>query len=319
MCIYIYVYEYIHIYINIYIYIYINIYIYIYSLMEAPNLSGLILPGYNSDPDSGLTSDAPSVTSLAIDAEGKRTLLTLSTGTLLELVVELGTATCVSDGPSARITALTAHPTDAHILVTTDMDGVLKVWDTSVSNRGVQLNYKLPRHATCVTFQGVDGTIVTALSATETIPASILFMHLGKEGDNKDGDAPWCLSVVETYEGICESGDIHCMTVSPNGCFLAVGLNLGLIRIFTLPDNTIYCKFLAHEPEIGSVYGIDFTTDSKHIRTFSASPSSFDPKCKVEVHIFNIQVVPVNNGEVVSITPEECKVQTLLKVSFVSI
>jgi WD40 repeat protein len=280
--------------------------------MGSPNLSGLILPGYTPDASlSGLTPAAPSVTSLATDAEGKRTLLTLSTGTLLELVVELGTATCVSDGPSARMTALTAHPTDAHVLVTADMDGVLKVWNTSVSNRGVQLNYKLPRHATCVTFQGVDGTIVIALSATDTIPASILFMNLGKEGDDKD--SPWCLSVLETYEDICESGDIHCMSVSPNGCFLAVGLDHGSIRIFTLPDNTIYCKFLAHEPEIGPVKGIDFTTDSKHIRTFSASPSSFDPKCKVEVHIFNIQVVPVNNGEVVSITPEECKVQTLLK------
>ena len=51
-----------------------------------------------------------------------------------------------------------------------------------------------------------------------------------------------------------------------------------------------YSRTLVHDPSFGPVVGIDFSSDGKYVRTFSATPSSFSLECKVQVHIFNLQV-----------------------------
>ena len=54
-----------------------------------------------------------------------------------------------------------------------------------------------------------------------------------------------------------------------------------------------YPRFQGHDAGFGPVVGIDFSTDSKYIRTFSGNPYSFEANCRVEVHIFNLQVINI--------------------------
>jgi WD40 repeat protein len=244
----------------------------------------------------------PSVTSLATDSLCNRLLFTLSTSAIVEVSVDSGSAIVLAEGLSHRLSAFATHPTETHTIVTADQDNLLKIWDISPASRGVTAVVPLPRFASALAFQnahilavavaGADahlshgGNPEALANATHIDSAgpSLLFIELHP---CKRGELPRKVTVLHKIHDVINTGLIHCLHFSPNGAILVAGCTDGSVQMYNAKEKyTPLGSFSAHALSFTPVMGIDFTVDSRYVRTFGATPSGMNKG--VEVHLFDL-------------------------------
>lgn len=159
-----------------------------------------------------------------------------------------------TQGRRGGVRALAYHPHGA-LLACGNEEGALQLWDTE---RGVRLT-QVTAHRAMIWFLtfSPDGALLATGNSDNSVQLWSVAELLGaaEQGGTYAGTLPH-----STYTLTGHTGRINWLSFSPNGRWLVSGSNDQTVRLWAVPQGTLYATWQAHTDGVGSVV---FSLDGK--------------------------------------------------------
>jgi len=275
------------------------------ALLERVDRAPYLTPATSVSQLTGVVSltgalDTGFVTTLSVDADLRRILVCLSSGIVVELAPDSGSATLVIEGCPAGATVIAAHPTEPNTIMTASNDRVLRLWSvlqTSNQPRGLVSALQIPHIPSSAVFKD-DACVAVAMGGSADTYASILIVGLGARNEPRPVDVlPGFqmdreMKITLTLQNVGmgritqlryslpkTKGSVTSIlaATSEDGCVYLYGAGFGNTYSAlgsVLVDQSRY-----------PVYGLDFSVDGRFFRTFSRT---FDSDAAVDVRFFDL-------------------------------
>ena len=254
-------------------------------------------------------SQFPFVTSVSVDGNFRRVLITLQSSYMIEVALDSGSALLIAEGHSmGKFTALAAHPTNSDMLVTAGADALVKVWN--VSARRVAAVEHIQHEATAAAFNR-DGTqlVISTLGGDEG-GGSLLILSF-----NMNGQSSRYLTVIDRIHNVGTSR-INSIKFSPEQKLLAVGNSDGNVYFCSVEKG--YKVKAVVSVHTGPVLSVDFSANGKYTRSFAKSKNSDTTEM-----VFTDLTKPSESGAVpsyVTVQPkDELTLRSLVNEQWISV
>jgi WD40 repeat protein len=216
-----------------------------------------------------------SVSSIAVDSNFRRLLVTLESSFMLEIAVDSGAVLLVTEAHSlGRLNAIAAHPINPKLLITAGADCLFRVWNAA--SRRVIACESLHHEATAVAFSADGSMAAVGIVGTENGGASVIIMRFDANSTVEN-----IISVTDRIHNV-GTGRISCVRFSPDAKLVAAASSDHKIYVFGT-DKGFKLKAMI-SVFAGPVLSFDFTKSGNFLRAFSRVVS----ESRVEMHMFDM-------------------------------
>jgi len=225
----------------------------------------------------------------------------------------------ISEGHKKKVIGVCAHPMNPYIIATIAEDNLLRIWDIEAytmngfdrnavkkgsleNTTGVQLVgwIELLHTPTSVVFANNETLLVSVSGAdTNGNSASIFIVSAvdnAKNNASNTSENRFKLTLSSKLHNI-GIGAITQLQVAPNKTIITACSNDGCVYVYQLPSNEVSAQdatkyllvgyMLVHPTSI-PVVGLDFSSNSRYVRTFGSNNG--DVKNKIEVNFFDFEL-----------------------------
>jgi WD40 repeat protein len=214
----------------------------------------------------------PSITAIDSDEKMERLLLCLSSNTIIELTVDSGKGSVLSEGHAGAIVSVATHPKDPNTVVTVGADYLVKVWDLSPPTGPVVLETQVLVHApTCCEFKPDGYELAVSVEGSDTNGnfAAILIMKYDEKIRSAvaGGDSTYsCLSTEIKIHNV-GVGKVSFIKYSSDGKLISAISEDKKVYVYSIVTGFKLIGYLAEH--VADISSFDYSASCKFMRTFS--------------------------------------------------